>query len=93
MGNFWEVNQLGELIQSGNLKSVKNLASTQWNSTNDSGNPVLETLAAGDSVDLISRLNNRFDNLTLVQQLTLNLIFKMNAEQQLVVQRELYQLR
>jgi hypothetical protein len=64
MGNLWEVNQLGELTQSGNLKSVKNLSSTQWNSTNNSGNPVLQSAAAGDSIDLISALNNSFDKST-----------------------------
>lgn len=64
MGNLWEVNQLGELTQSGNLKSVKTLSSTQWNSTNDSGNPVLQTIPTNGSVDLISRLNNRFDKST-----------------------------
>lgn len=64
MGNFWEVNQAGELIQSGNLKSVKNFSSTQWNSSNDSGNPVLQTIPTNGSVDLISRLNNRFDKST-----------------------------
>lgn len=64
MGNLWEVNQLGELTQSGNLKSVKTLSSTQWNSSNDSGNPVLQTIPTNGSVDLISRLNNRFDKST-----------------------------
>jgi len=65
MGNLWEVNHVtGELVTSGNLSSVKNLASTQWNSTNDSGNPVLQSVAANGTIDLISALNNSFDKST-----------------------------
>ena len=65
MGNLWEVNHVtGELVTSGNLSSVKNLASTQWNSTNDSGNPVLQSVLANGSIDLISALNNSFDKST-----------------------------